>query len=105
MIELAHLPLRAVLPADVPVLLQWYAVWSGPCREMLRRVEALEAHFSPRVAFARGNVDDCSTLAIDHDVTTIPTLFIYRPGLVLATRLIGLRPAEEIALHLHRLLE
>jgi thioredoxin 1 len=76
---------REVTQADVPVLVDFYAPWCGPCRMLAPVLDALAPRFAGRVKFAKVNVDRAPGLAMRYRVTGVPTLIIFKRGLVLDT--------------------
>jgi thioredoxin-like negative regulator of GroEL len=92
-----------VLKAPRPVLVQFWAPWSGPCRRQRPIVEQLAAHFGPRVSFLRVNVDDQHELCGRLFITTVPFFILYLRGR--RTHLVGFRREAELARVLYRAVE
>lgn len=83
-----------VLKSDKPVLVDFWASWCGPCRMVLPLVEEI-AQERTDIVVAKINVDEVSELAEEYEVTTIPTLMVFRGG-ELAVRKSGALPKAQI---------
>ncbi len=81
---------QEVLKADLPVLVDFYAPWCGPCKMIAPLLEQLAGEFQGRIKFAKVNVDDAPELAAHYDLSGVPTLALFRDGR-LADRMVGFR--------------
>lgn len=81
---------REVLQAELPVLVDFYAPWCGPCKMIAPLLEQLAAEFQGRIKFTKLNVDDAPSLAGNYEVSGVPTLAIFRGG-QLADRMLGFK--------------
>lgn len=71
-----------VLKSEIPVMVDFYADWCGPCKLMAPIVDALASEFEGKVKFGKMDVDECSDIAMEYGVMSIPTLIIFKGGKV-----------------------
>jgi len=86
---------EAVVRASLPVLVDVWAPWCGPCRAIAPVVESLAREFAGRLKVVKVNADLAPAVSQRHGVTGIPTLLLYRDGAEVS-RLVGARPAAEL---------
>ncbi|KAJ3376219.1 Cytoplasmic thioredoxin isoenzyme 2 [Allomyces arbusculus] len=82
---------RAIAQQKLTVV-DWYAVWCGPCKAIAPRYDALAAKY-PAAAFYKINVDDLPDVARQCSVTSMPTFHLYKASKLLAT-VVGANPSE-----------
>ena len=85
-----------VLSSDVPVLVDFWAEWCGPCRVLGPTVEALADDYAGRVKVAKLNIDENPEAAARYGVRSIPTLMVFKDGKPSETA-VGLRPKAQLA--------
>jgi thioredoxin 1 len=101
-IESAEQFASAVLKADQPVLVDFYADWCGPCRMLAPTVEKLAQQYQGRAVVAKVNVDRLSDLAGQYGIQGIPAVLFFNQGKEVQ-RLVGLRSAGDYSKVLDKL--
>ncbi len=69
-----------VLGADIPVLVDFYADWCGPCKMMAPIVEELSQEYEGRVRIGKCNIDEEEEIAARYRIMSIPTMKIFVKG-------------------------
>ncbi|TMI08532.1 thioredoxin [Candidatus Bathyarchaeota archaeon] len=83
----------AVLRSEVPVFVDFYADWCGPCNMIAPTIEALSEEYEGKVKFVKINVDNNQQLAMKYDIMSIPTGMLFENGTV-RDSLMGAYPAS-----------
>lgn len=86
---------KEVLTCDVPVLLDFWAEWCGPCKMQTPIIEELAAELGDKVKIGKVNVDEEAALALKYQVMSIPTLIVMDKG-VLQQKAIGLQQKAQL---------
>ena len=89
--------------SDVPVLVDFWAPWCGPCKMISPILEELAGDYEGKVKVAKINVDNNQELASQFGIRGIPTVMIFKDGEV-ANSFVGLRPKEDLATALEAVL-
>lgn len=84
-----------VLKSDIPVLVDFYADWCGPCQRQVPIIKEIASEYDGKVKVGKVNVDNDTELAIQYKALTIPTLLLFKNGEV-TSKLLGLSSKEEI---------
>ncbi|MEA3440105.1 MAG: thioredoxin [Chloroflexota bacterium] len=84
-----------VIQADVPVLVDFSAVWCGPCKMLDPIVEQLAEQWNGKVKFVKLDVDHHPNLAMDYQVMGVPTLIMFKDGEPVE-RVTGYQPKDRL---------
>jgi thioredoxin 1 len=80
-----------VLRSPVPVLVDFWAAWCGPCKMMAPMLADLSDEFASRVAVAKVNIEKCPDTADRYGISSVPTMIIFSGGAPVKT-IVGARP-------------
>jgi thioredoxin 1 len=83
-----------VLKSSVPVLVDFWAVWCGPCRQISPIIEDLAGAYNGQVKVAKVDIDANPGLAMKYSIRSIPTILFFRGGQVVDT-VVGAYPRGE----------
>ena len=84
-----------VLQAELPVLIDFWAPWCGPCRMLAPAVAQIAEEYAGKAKVCKVNVDEAPELARRFGIMSIPTVLVFKGG-QLTEKLVGLRPKAEL---------
>lgn len=82
-----------VIDSNIPVVVDFWAAWCGPCRMIAPIIEQLSVEYSQKVKFAKLNVDENSEISSQYDINSIPSVFMFKNGKKV-DGLVGARPKQ-----------
>lgn len=92
-----------VLASDIPVLVDFWAPWCGPCRAVAPILEELSGVYAGKVKIVKLNTDENPQVTATYGITSIPTINIYKGGEIVK-QIVGARPKPALVTELDAVL-
>ena len=94
---------QEILSGELPVLVDFWATWCGPCRALSPTVDEIAEVYAGKVEVVKCNVDDADQIAMQYRIMSIPTLLYFKGG-QLVDRTVGLVDKDDIVARLSKLI-
>ena len=87
---------QEVIKSDIPVLVDFWAVWCGPCKQIAPIVEELAGELEGKAKIGKLDVDNNQEVSVKYGIRSIPTLLIFKEGKIV-DQIVGFVPKAQIA--------
>src|SRR5262249_22753644 len=95
---------KEVVKSDKPVLVDFWAPWCGPCRQLAPTIDTLADKYAGRLKVGKVNTDDNQQLAVDFGISGIPQLLFFKDGKQHPEKVVGLVAERELVKSIDRVL-
>ena len=84
-----------VIKSDIPVIVDFWAEWCGPCHIMLPIIDEAAKEYASKIKIGKVNVDENQVLSSQYGIMSIPTILAFKAGKVVG-QLVGARPKKDL---------
>jgi thioredoxin 1 len=92
-----------VLRSELPVMVDFYATWCGPCKQLAPIVDALAKDYAGKAKFVKLDIDEAPAVASSHGIMAVPTIIFFKGGTERA-KFTGFKPRPALESELKKLL-
>ena len=96
---------KEVVQSPIPVLVDFWAVWCGPCRRLSPTIDKIADQFAGKVKVGKLNTDEVPDIAVKYGISAIPQILLFKGGDQPIEKQIGNQPMDSIVKMLNRALE
>jgi thioredoxin 1 len=92
-----------VLASPIPVMVDFYATWCGPCKQLSPIIDALAKEYAGKLKVVKLDIDEAQATASSHGIMAVPTIILFKGGAE-QTKLTGFRPRPALEAEIKKLL-
>jgi len=96
---------KEVVQSDKPVLVDFWAVWCGPCRALSPTIDKVADQFAGQVKVGKLNVDEAQDIAVQYAINSIPQVLLFKGGTEPVDKHLGNAPPDTFVKMINRALE
>lgn len=94
---------QEVLNSNIPVLVDFWATWCGPCKMLLPVIDEIAKEFEGKIKVCKVNTDENMSLSSQFQITSIPCLIIFKGGKAVH-KMVGFRPKNDIVREINEII-